>query len=82
MGTGNSDPNEDAHPLRIEPKGAEMEFKSKIGHLLVGRSGIYLPPSGDFLWGTMPFPLPFHTAKWYCVPPSTVMGTELGSKSQ
>ena len=35
MGTGYSSLSEDACPLRIEPKGAETELKSKIGHLLV-----------------------------------------------
>ena len=77
MGTGDSRLSEAACPLRIEPKGAETELKSKIGHLLVGRSGICLPASSDFLWGTMPFQLPCHTAKWYYVPPSTMMGTGL-----
>lgn len=78
MGTGNSSLSEDACPLRIEPKGAETELKSKIGHLLLGRSGICLPASSDFLWGTMSFQLPCHTDKCYYVPPSTMMGTGLG----
>lgn len=78
MGTGYSSLREDACPLRIEPKGAETELKSKIGHLLVGRSGICLSASSDFLWGTMSFQLSCHTDKRYYVPPSTMMGTGLG----
>lgn len=52
-------PMEDAGPLRTEPKRAETELKSKIGHLLEGWFGIHLLPSGNFLWGAMTFPVPF-----------------------